>query len=209
MVKHATDGWERRDFLGGAALLALLIGIPVAAIKLDDLPADEAPTDRQRLLMSHVAQLVIPRTETPGAGDVGAGDFVLLALAHGLSGSSDPITPETLPGLSGHLRHDGSLRHADWLESDLDRRSNGNFLRKGIDQAKILGGLDAEAYADGMDKHPWRTIKTLILTGYYTSQAGGSQELRYEPVPGRWEPDLPVTPDTRAISNDWTAVDFG
>lgn len=79
----------------------------------------------------------------------------------------------------------------------------------GIDQAKILGSLDVEAYAEGVDKHPWRTIKTLILTGYYTSQAGGSQELRYEPVPGRWEPDLPVTPETRAISNDWTAVDFG
>lgn len=209
MVKQASNSWERRDFLGGAALLALLIGIPVAAIKLDDLPADEAPTDRQRLLMSQVAQLVIPRTETPGAGDVGAGDFVLLALAHGLSGSSESVSSGTIAHVSGHLRHDGSLRHADWLEAELDRRSNGNFLRTGIDQAKILGSLDVEAYAEGVDKHPWRTIKTLILTGYYTSQAGGSQELRYEPVPGRWEPDLPVTPETRAISNDWTAVDFG
>ncbi len=84
MTKTQAGGWDRRDFLGGAALLALALGLPIAAVKLSDLPADEAPTDRQRLLMREVSQLVIPRTATAGAGDVGAGDFVILALAHGL-----------------------------------------------------------------------------------------------------------------------------
>ena len=32
-----------------------------------------------------------------------------------------------------------------------------------------------EAFAAKTDTHPWKTVKALILTGYYTSEAGGSQ----------------------------------
>jgi len=52
-------------------------------------------------------------------------------------------------------------------------------------------------------------VKGLILTGYYTSEVGGARELRYELVPGRYDPKVPITPETRAWSSDWTAVDFG
>ena len=48
----------------------------------------------------------------------------------------------------------------------------------------------------------------LILTAYYTSETGGSRELQYELVPGKWEPDLPFVPGSRAWSSDWTAVEF-
>ena len=72
-----------------------------------------------------------------------------------------------------------------------------------------MTALDAEAYVEGVREHPWRTIKALILTGYYTSEPGGSQELQFNLVPGTYEPDVPVTGQTRAFSSDWTAVDFG
>lgn len=195
--------------MGGAALLALALGIPAAAVRLSDLPDEDAPSDRQRSLLREVSQLVIPRTDTPGAGDVGTGDFLALALAHGLSGSRAPVASAAMPNLMRHLRPDGSLRHVDWLEHELDRRAGGDFLAPKADRVRALTALDAEAYAQGADDHPWRTIKTLVLTGYYTSEAGGSRELRYELVPGRWDPDLPATPQTRAFSSDWTAVDFG
>lgn len=34
--------------------------------------------------------------------------------------------------------------------------------------------------------------------GYYYSQVGATQELRYELVPGAWEPSVPITAATRA-----------
>ena len=210
MGREAITGWQRRDFLGGAALVALALGIPVAAVSLSDLKAEDAPSDRQRALMRMVSQLVIPRTDTPGAGDVGAGDFVLVALAHGLEGSRKPVAPGAEGRLPDHVRADGSLDHAAWLEAELDRRAKGDFLAiPGPKQGAVLGALDAEAFApDGKD-HPWKVIKALILTGYYTSETGGAKELRYELVPGRYDPDVPNTPSTRAFSSDWTAVDFG
>ncbi|PCD01923.1 twin-arginine translocation pathway signal protein [Sphingomonas spermidinifaciens] len=198
--------------MGAAALLAMVVGVPAGAAIWAKVEDDDAPTDRQRAMMREVAQIVIPKTGTLGAGEVGAGDFVILALAHGLDGTRDPGAAAAIPaGMTVPRRPDGSLRHLDWLEAELDRRAKGNWAGKdGAAKTAAVAALDAEAYGgDGRAPHPWKAIKGLILTGYYTSEVGGSQELRYEPVPGRFDPALPMSPGTRAISNDWTAVDFG
>ena len=210
MPQAEESGWNRREFAAAAATLAVIVGVPVGVIKLSNLSADEAPTDRQRVLMSHVSQLVLPRTQTPGAGEAGVGDFVILALAHGLDGSRGADVGAALPNVTRYRRADGSLRMLQWLENQLDERGRGAFLaRSSAERLKALTKLDAEAFAEGVEGHPWKTIKGLILTGYYTSEIGGSKELQYELVPGRYDPDLPQKPGDRAWSSDWTAVDFG
>lgn len=212
MEQSAESGWNRRDFIGAAALFALAVGVPIAAVKLSNLDAEDAPSERQRALLREVAQLVIPRTGTPGAGELGVGDFVALALAHGLEDSRRPVARRE-GGRPLPLRGDGTVRHVDWLEAELDRHSSGDFLSQpAATRTAVLAALDAEAYPEGpppKNPSPWRTIKALVLTGYYTTEVGGAQELRFELVPGRYDPDLPVTPETRAWSSDWTAVDFG
>lgn len=210
-MSRAKSGWNRREFTAGAALLALALGIPAAGVKLTDLDAADLPSDRQRRLIAEVSDLVIPRTDTPGAMDVGVGDFVVLALAHGLSGTRAPMASEMVTaGLAPFRRRDGSLRHLAWLEYALDRAAGGDFLRHDrTERTRLLTALDDAAFAQGAPPSPWTAIKGLILTGYYTSEAGGSQELRYELVPGKWEWDIPITPEMRAFSSDWTAVDFG
>ncbi|MGB3930431.1 MAG: gluconate 2-dehydrogenase subunit 3 family protein, partial [Sphingobium sp.] len=203
---HVSSG-----FLGGAAaLLAAVVGLPAAVAMLSKGDQTEAPTDRQRAMMRAVSQLVVPRTSTPGAGDVGVGDFVILALEHGLDGTRSPAASDALPPLAtAHLRRDGSLRYLDWLEAELDRAANGNWLGKPeARQAALLTKLDADAYAAKSD-HPWKKVKALILTGYYTSETGGARELHYELTPGRYDPAVAIKPGDRAYSSDWTAVDFG
>lgn len=205
-----TAGWNRRDFLAGAALLALALGLPVAAVRLSHLDGADEPSDRQRAMIGDVSEMVIPRTDTAGAGDVGVGDFVILALAHGLEGSRSPVKAEGMPQLARFKREDGSLRYLDWLEHELDRRVGGDFTSvPAARRTAVLRALDAEAFADNAGAHPWRTIKALILTGYYTSEVGGAKELNYELVPGRWDPAVPLKPGDRAFSSDWSAVDFG
>ncbi|MEO6093843.1 MAG: gluconate 2-dehydrogenase subunit 3 family protein [Novosphingobium sp.] len=210
MSESAVSGWNRRDFFGGMALFALAIGVPVASVALSDLPDEEAPSERQRAMMREVSQLVVPKTATAGAGDVGVGDFVILALAHGLEGSRAPSAGAAAPPLARFRRPDGSLRQLHWLENELNQRGGGDFLaRTPAERRMLLAAVDAEAFAEGAREHPWRTVKALILTGYYTSEVGASQELQYELVPGRWDPDLPLKRGDRAWSSDWTAVEFG
>ena len=206
MADEAQTGWDRRDFLGGAALLALALGVPVATLSLTELDPAATPSPAQIALLREVCQLVIPRTGTPGAGEVGTAEFVVLALAHGLEGSARPVDLTTAPQLARFRRADGALNHLAWLEHQLGAGFTGHDPAT---RTAALGALDAAAYAEGVREHPWRVLKALILTGYYTSQIGGAQELRFELVPGRWEADLPLTPQMRALSSDWTAVDFG
>ena len=199
MDSRQDGAWTRREMLGGLALFGLVVGVPATAVHLSRLDPGLAPTDAQRVLLRRVSQLVIPRTETPGAGDVNTGDFVALALAHGLEGARKPLDAEAAKLYAAFLRADGSLDHVAWLEKTLEQKNGPAALK----------ALDAQAYAEGVRDHPWRTIKGLILTGYYTSEAGGSQELQFELVPGRFDPVVPLKPGDRAFSSDWTAVDFG
>ncbi|MFD2500318.1 hypothetical protein ACFSTI_17575 [Rhizorhabdus histidinilytica] len=48
--------------------------------------------------------------------------------------------------------------------------------------------------------------KTLLLVGYYTGEAGGSEELDYQLVPGRYDANIPTGKQYRALSNDWTGL---
>jgi hypothetical protein len=193
------SGWTRRGFLGAAALVALQSAVPDGAAVLQRLDPHDAPTPRQRKLMRMVADHVIPATDTPGAGAVGAGDFAIIALAHGLDGTRKPQE-------GAFLRADKSLDHVRWLEHQLGPKWP---TKPHAQQYAALAALDAAAYANDPAAAPWRRVKGLILTGYYTSEIGGSKELHYELVPGRFDPKVAVTPATRAYSSDWTAVDFG
>ena len=78
-------GWSRRSFLAAASLVALQAAVPSGAQVLRRLDPAEEPPPHCRLFMRLVADLVIPTTETPGAGALGVGDFVLVGLAHGLA----------------------------------------------------------------------------------------------------------------------------
>jgi hypothetical protein len=211
-LSPSTEGWNRREFIGAAALVALAAGIPAAAVRLTDLDAEDLPDEAQRRLIAQVCQIVLPRTGTQGAGDVGVGDFVILALAHGLDATKAAMASAQVPNFAGHARRDGSLRYLDWLEAELDAKAGGYWLGRPLQAQKdALSSLDAASYPPpGQDGFfPWQKIKGLILTGYYTSEEGASHELRFELTPGRFDSDLPLKPGTIALSSDWNAVDFG
>lgn len=201
---------NRRDVLAGAALFALAIGLPTLAAHQIALPADETPTPTEEAVLRRVCDIVVPATDTPGALAVGVPAFVALALAHGLEGSRAPMAdaPAGAP-----LRADGSLRHLTWLVQALMQAGGGAFLTlPPARQVALVTALDAAAFPPGpppANPSPWVTLKALILDGYYGSEVGASQELQYNLVPGRWDPDIPLEPGARAYSSDWTAVDFG
>ena len=198
--------WNRREFVSAAALLGLALGVP-GCVTANALDQADAPSDRQLAMLTAVAQIVLPRTDTLGAGDAGVGAFVALALAHGLDGTRAPLNPAARTAVSASLlRPDGSLRYVDWLDAQLGESW---LAQTEAAQLAAVAALDASAFAAGADAHPWRKVKALILTGYYTSREGGSQELQYAAIPGRFDPRVPVGPDARGFSSDWTGVDFG
>lgn len=206
MARTAQAGWNRREFVGAAGLLAIALGLP-GCVTASALPAEEAPTDRQLAMLREVSQIVLPATDTPGAGDAEVGAFVAMALAHGMEASRAPLPPAAQTFASNRfLRADGSLRYIDWLDDQLGAGFLEDAPGARLDKVRAI---DAAAYAADAGAHPWRKLKALILLGYYTAEIGGSQELQYAPLPGRFDPAVPVQPGERAYSNEWTGVEFG
>jgi hypothetical protein len=88
--------------------------------------------------------------------------------------------------------------------ADVDARSRrqwgGDFI--GLtepQQVGILTTLDGELQAlkagkEPTEKHFFQRIKGLTLYGYYTSEAGMTQELNYSMIPGRYDACTPLRP---------------
>lgn len=55
-----------------------------------------------------------------------------------------------------------------------------------------------------LEKEPsppyYQMMKQLTLWGYFSSEIGATQALAHLPVPGRWDPCIPITPDTKPWS---------
>ena len=69
-------------------------------------------------------------------------------------------------------------------------------------QLEVVSAYDKSKMGDA----GYAKLKRLVFALYYLSEAGATQELRYEHVPGGWEPSIPVTAETRAYAVD---VQFG
>jgi len=204
---------SRREMLRVYATLALLAPIPAMPFAWPRITRWWHADDERRKIVERVSALVIPDTDTPGAEKTGVAQFVELALRHGLDGTRDPGSSAAIPLADeiddGHEAH-AAKRLLTPVKTALDEAAGGDFLAATPEQqTKALTALDAQAFRPGNDDHPWHKLKDLILTGYYTSQIGGSKELNYELVPGRWDSNIALGAGDHAYSSDWTAVDFG
>jgi hypothetical protein len=121
-------------------------------------------TETQHEIMARVADLIIPRTDTPGAIDAGVPDFVAVMLRDCYK---KPAQDTFLSGVD-------SLEKKGFLTSSPE------------DQTVLLKQIEADAPKDGSPSF-WLITKELTLLGYYTSEAGIKASFDYQPIPGKFE----------------------
>jgi len=181
------DNGRRAALLHLSALLGLAaLGIDakaLAAAAAKPAIAPELFTPDELRLTGVLAELIIPRTGTPGALDVGAHRTIdhLLAVC-------------TLPPAQAAFRA-GLAR----IDAAAQAQEHKRFtLLAPARQEALLRALDAGAAPfSAADARFFRQLKGYVAFAYYTSEAGASQELAYLPVPGGFKGDLKVTPSTR------------
>jgi hypothetical protein len=183
----------RRDVLLSSAAVA--VGMAVSPARIWAATRD-AKTTAIRPLLDDLCDAVIPPTNTAGARSVGVGAFVEIAAAHGLNGTSEALLTA--------------------FGAALDELAGGAYLQQSEERRHaLLAEIDVRAFTKPDDLtlpevlRQWPRIKGVIVIGYYTSQLGASEELRYIAVPGHFDPDVPLEPGDRAWSSDWTGVKFG
>jgi len=141
-------------------------------------------------MVDMIADIMIPESDTPGARAVDAAGF-----ADGM--------------MAGWAREDtrAEVRSAlEWLEAEARASQGRSFLAlQAVDQFALVERLDRAAFA--RDHVPaevaagHRALKRVIYTGYYLSEAGATQELQYEHVPGGFRGCIPL----EKIGRTWAA----
>ncbi len=134
-------------------------------------------------LLDEVADTILPETKTPGAKAAQTGAFMALMVTDTYS-----------------ERNQGVFRDG------MQKLNAASFMTlTPAQRLALLEQLDREqkAYMDarrGNDTPPhfFRLMKELTLFGYFTSEIGCTQALRYVEAPGSFEPCVPYTPGERA-----------
>ncbi len=189
----------RREAIRNAVIL---LGGAVTATQLGSIEAAFAATgpeskprflDPDQLEMTaRIADLIIPATDTPGAVSAGVPGFIDLMLAEWASPESQQQF------VTGFADIDERAR-----ELGMKRFSAGSAEQ----QVEVLQLLDREAFADGAPDTFFRRLKRLVLFGYFSSEPGATQALRFDPFPGDYQACLPLEDDDRAWF--WLGYSYG
>jgi hypothetical protein len=143
--------------------------------------AGPALSSDQFALLEQVTEVMIPATDTPGAIAAGVPDFIRQLLTDWGSSESRAI----VVGVLESIEKQAWSRHGSaFLELPGERR------------LALMRALDEESIA--RQDVAYGRFKYLVLLGYYHSEIGATQELRYELVPGAWRSCLPLSEVGRA-----------
>jgi gluconate 2-dehydrogenase gamma chain len=160
---------------GAAALTRFTRGSKAATDRGPALSAD------QFALLEQVADVIIPATDTPGA--IGAG--VPVFMRDMLDVWASKRTRAEFAGVLEQIeRLAWSKYGAAFIELPPERR------------LEVVREFDADAL--GRQDAAYGRFKYLVLAGYYQSETGATQELRFELVPGAWRSCLPLNEVGRA-----------
>jgi len=137
-------------------------------------------SEEQGNTLIELTEAIIPKTDTPGANDVGVHQFIDQLLNECLSEKEQVLFTTGL----------------DQLQSDSKTKFKTSFAKTTSDQKKeILGGYDKAAYAanntPGGEMPFFTMAKQLTYLGYFTSEAVGTEVLRYNPIPGGYNGCIP------------------
>lgn len=152
---------------GGVLSASVVSGVMSGALAQERIDVDNPVFSEAELnLVAEMADMIIPDTDTPGAKAAKVHHYI-----HAIVGDwyYDDERTDFMKGLravdSGFMNGSADQRHA------------------------IMTKMDNDEAADG--KTFFQTFKELTLVGYFTSQIGAEETLRYEQYPGPYQGCVP------------------
>jgi hypothetical protein len=182
----AALGWSV-SAAGAAGVLAGCAATPA----VEAAPAPRFLTAAEARDVAALADRILPRTDTPGAVDVGVSAFIDRMLADYYPERERMIARAGLAEVAAAAL----ARHRSAF-ADLSEARQVALMTEWDRQAFLQSQANA-GVADA-PPHFFRLFKELTTLGFFTSEIGATQVLRYEPVPGPWRADVPYSEIGRA-----------
>ncbi|MBC7989495.1 MAG: gluconate 2-dehydrogenase subunit 3 family protein [Luteimonas sp.] len=179
--------------MGGAvsapAILGLLSGCSAEPDADVDPNAEWKPkflTQAQGALVAEVAEIMIPRTDTPGARDVGIPAFIDTMLKDAYSKDE---RERFVAGLADFEAQAQSEHARAFLKLEPALRA---AMVKKVHDPAVEAERQSTLSLDERHRPFILTMKELTLLGYFTSEPGATQVLQYRPVPGAYHACVPL-----------------
>lgn len=159
---------------------ALVGGHSLTAFASRQTASELSPADVR--LLDEVAETLLPRTDTPGAKDAQVGEFMRVFVRDCYTAEQQALLQGGLVRLEAHSR---AAQGVGFMALDEHQRGD------------VVAALDHEARAHlETEDEPlgFTLIKQLTLFGFFTSEVGATEVLRYVAVPGRYNGALAYEP---------------
>jgi gluconate 2-dehydrogenase gamma chain len=181
---------KRRELLqllatGAAFQLAprqLMVVLGEARVLLASQSSARILNAHQEATVKAVAEMILPRTDTPGAADVGAAVFIDLVLTEWYD---EADCKRFLAGIADVDARSNTLFGRDFVDCQTIQRSQ-VLVDLGEQMARDIARMNDLRVPEGefpVDTNFYAMLRRLTLTAYYTSEAGATEELHFEIVP--------------------------
>ncbi len=172
--------------MGGAISLPVIHAV-LSGCEFKEPWKPQTLSPEQDKIVTVLAEMIIPETDTPGAKTVHVNRFIDLIVTEWYDAED---RTRFLDGFTG-------------LETRSQQRFGKRFLDlSGQERHNLVTELDQEGVAArlaGEKNLPFfARVKELTLVGYFTSEAGAKATLTYKPIPGHYNGCLPVDEVGRA-----------
>jgi hypothetical protein len=159
-------------------------------------------------LLDEVGETILPATSSPGAKAAQVGEFMKIFVTDCYPTDSQDAFTRGINELDEACKKMHSKRFMDCtpeqrhdlllsLEKEA-REFNDTQEEKDKNRREELKTQGKEDDFAASPRHYYTMMKQLTLLGFFTSKAGATQALRYEPVPGRYDGALPYKKGDRA-----------
>jgi hypothetical protein len=171
--------------MGGVVSAPAIMGILKGCKAEPDLAwKPEFMTKEQASIVSEVAEIIIPKTDTPGAKEVGVPGFIDKILKNCYTKEDQERFTTGLASFD----EEAKKAYGD-VFMDLEPEQQQEYVKKVHDEA-----IKVEQTTQPAPKRPFILMtKELTMLGFFTSEPGATQVLQYDPVPGAYKGCIPVS----------------
>ena len=157
--------------LGVAITPSLLTGVMQAQTARSD-PRPVYLNAKQFGTAGAIAERILPKSDSPGAMDVGVPAFIDLMYGKYMTADEQRVFSAGL--------------------AEVESTAGGDFTRLApARQDEVLTKIAVAA--QNREKTFFHLIKELTLLGYFTSEPVGKKVLHYDPIPGRYDGCIPIS----------------
>lgn len=175
--------------MGGAISAPAVLGVLNGCSAKQEEAAAWTPkflSKEQGALVAEVAEIIIPRTETPGAKEAGVAAFIDVMLKDVYE------EPDRQRYVSGLKAFDDAARTAHGKGFvELPKQQQSELVRKFHDEA-VAAELALETRPSYLQRPFILMTKELTLLGFFSSEPGATQVLQYAAVPGSFKGCVPL-----------------